>query len=315
MKELFTERITIPAGRTQETGRIKCLFLHTILANRENVDTCVKKLEDILRKTAPDFVLLDGDITEKQTDTAELEDLLRTLLIPVTDRNLPWAHVFGDKDRTEALNGETQMAVYRKIPGCRSMAGEKSLPGCGNYILPICQEDEPEPVFLLWCMDTHDHVQQYERDYGSRTRARLASPLYTEYYNDGVRFHQTMWYHHTALALEKQYGRKIPGLMCFHIPTPEHVLIPKNQGRTHMKGQQYEAVSCQTVNGGIFSAVFEHRDVEGIYCGNSRRNSFSGSYGGITLAQTPSFQYTEPGYALLEITPEAEQQIHWINIE
>lgn len=309
MKEQFAERITIPAGR------VKCLFLHTILANRENVSACAEKLEKILQETKPDFVLLGGDITEKQTEVVELETVLHILLAPITARNLPWAHVFGDKDRVNALDGETQMAVYRSIPGCRSMAGEASVPGCGNYILPLYREDEQEPVFLLWCMDTHDHVQNYEREYGAVTRARLASPLYTEYYNDGIRFHQTMWYHHTASALEKQYGRKIPGMMCFHIPTPEHVLIVKNQGRTHMKGTQTEAVSCHTVNGGIFSAVFEHRDVEGIYCGNSRQNSFSGTYGGITLAQTPSFRHTETGYALLEIDPAGEQKIHWTNID
>ena len=309
MNNWFAERIDIPGSR------IKCLFLHTILANRENVDACAAKLERILRETEPDFVLLAGDITENQTDTGELETLLRTLLVPVTDRNLPWAHVFGDKERVHALDGEAQMAVYRRIPGCRSAAGEASLPGCGNYILPLYRGMEPEPAFLLWCMDTHDHVQNYEQEYGSTTRARLASPLYTEYYNDGIRFCQTMWYHHTALALEKQYGRKIPGMMCFHIPTPEHVLIPQNQGLTRMQGQQWEAVSCQTVNGGIFSAVFEHRDVEGIYCGNSRRNGFSGTYGGITLAQTPSFREAETGYALLEIVPDGERKIHWINIE
>ena len=309
MKEQFTERISVPGGR------VKCLFLHTILADRENVSVCAVRLERILQETEPDFVLLAGDITENQTDAAELENLLRDLLAPVTERSLPWAHVFRDKDRVHALDGETQMAVYRKIPGCLSRAGEDSVPGCGNYILPLYRTGDAEPAFLFWCMDSHDHVQHYERDYGSATRARLASPLYTEYYNDGIRFHQTMWYHHTASALEKQYGRKIPGMMCFHIPTPEHVLIPKNQGRTHMKGQQAEAVSCQTVNGGIFSAVFEHRDVEGIYCGNSRRNGFSGTYGGITLAQTPSFRDAETGYALLEITPDGERKIHWSIIE
>lgn len=309
MKNLFAEGIIMSGPR------IKCLLLHTLLANRENVGACAAKLEEILRETEPDFVLLGGDITEGLTDAGELEILLRTLLAPITDRNLPWAHVFGDKDRVRAPDGETQMAVYRRIPGCRSAAGEESVPGCGNYILPLYREAEPDPVFLLWCMDTHDHIQNYEREYGSATRARLASPLYTEYYNDGIRFHQTMWYHHTALALEKQYGRKIPGMMYFHIPTPEHVLITKNQERTCMKGHQYEAVSCHTVNGGIFSAVFEHRDVEGIYCGNSRRNGFSGTYGGITLAQTPSFRDAENGYALLEIIPDGERKIHWINIE
>lgn len=315
MKNLLAERIMFPSAQMQEGSRIKCLFLHTILANGENVGAWAARLADILEKTEPDFVLLAGDITENQTDPEALEALLRTLLAPVTERKLPWAHVFGDKDRVGALDGEAQMAVYRKIPGCRSMAGETSVPGCGNYILPLYRGDEPEPAFLLWCMDSHDHVQNYERDYGSAARARLASPLYTEYYNDGIRFHQTMWYYHTALALEKQYGRKIPGMMCFHIPTPEHVLIPKNQGRTRMQGKQYEAVSCHTVNGGIFSAVFEHRDVEGIYCGNGRRNRFSGTYGGITLAQTPSFRDTEDGYALLEIAPDGEQKIHWMCIE
>ncbi|MBQ8402445.1 MAG: hypothetical protein IJX14_11020 [Clostridia bacterium] len=251
-------------------------------------------------------MLLNGDITEKQNDAAALEALLTVLLEPITKRGLHWAHTFGDKDRIDALDGEKQLAVYRKFPGCLTISGAADIPGCGNYVIPLYRENEPDPVFFLWMMDTHDHVQKYERDYGSVTRARLASPLYTEYYNDGIRFRQTMWYHHTSQALEVKYGRRIPGILCFHIPTPEHVLITMNQQHTCMKGEQREAVSCQTVNGGIFSAVFERRDVCGIYCGNSRRNHFSGRYGGITLAQTRSFQWSDGGGALVEIDPDNE---------
>lgn len=293
MTNIFGKSWNLPADRPA-----RILFLHTLLATAETAEDCTRQLEELLAGTKPDFVLFGGDITEKQDDADGLEKLLAAVFTPVTRRGLPWAHVFGDRDRIGAVDGETQMRLYQRIPGCCSVSGADAADGCGNYILPLCRGGEP--VFFLWCMDSHDHVEGYEKAYGSPTRARLASPLYTEYYNDGIRFGQTMWYHHTSLALEERYGRKIPGLLCFHIPTPEHVLVVRNQQRTNMTGVQHEPVSCHTVNGGIFSAVFERRDVHTILCGNGRRNQYSGTYGGITLAQTHAFRETGKG-ALLEI--------------
>ncbi|MBR4960655.1 MAG: hypothetical protein IKY52_07150 [Clostridia bacterium] len=304
----FTERIILPKDRP-----CRILLVHTILANLNTAPDAAAKLERLLERTEPDFLLLNGDITAEMTDTDTLAACLRVLLAPVTARNLPWAHTFGDKDRINALDGEEQLAVYRQIPGCITTAGEEDFSGCGNYVIPFCHGKTDMPAFLLWCMDTHDHVEKYQRDFGSPTRARLANPLYTQYYNDGIRFNQTMWYHRTARELEKTCGRKIPGIMCFHIPTPEHSLIPMNQYRTGMRGIFAEEVSCQTVNGGIFSAVFEHRDVQAVFCGNSRHNDFSGTYGGITLAQTASFRDTGKA-ALLMVDPEAEQICTWYTV-
>ncbi len=199
MKDTCTEKLYIPNHRPA-----RCLLLHTILANAENAGVCAGKLETLLHRTEPDFVLLNGDITEKQNDTEALEKLLTSVLAPVIKRKLPWAHVFGDKDRIDALDGEEQLAVYRRISGCLSIAGAEAVPGCGNYILPLYRTNEPEPAFLVWMMDTHDHVEKYERDYGSATRARLASPLYTEYYNDGIRFHQTCGISHSSFAISSK---------------------------------------------------------------------------------------------------------------
>ena len=304
MRNIFTTGQYIPRERPY-----RILLMHTLMADSETASACAAGLEKLICAAVPDLVLLNGDITTGQKDAGALTECLKTLLAPVTERKLPWAVIFGDRDRIQALSGEEQLAVYRQIPGCLTVSGEKSISGCGNCIIPLYNEQN-EPVFFIWCLDSHDHVEEYQKEFGSASRARLASPLYTEYYNDGIRFNQTMWYWHTSQALETDYGRKIPGVMCFHIPTPEHVLIPMNQGRTAMRGEQAEAVSCQTVNGGIFSAVFERRDVQAIFCGNSRYNCFSGFYGGIELAQTRSYHWTG-GAVCLEISPEAEKKIVW----
>lgn len=270
-------------------GKIcRILTVSTLYADAANRGRIAEALSVLLDKTSPDLVFLCGDITRGAGTQDELRRTLDLILAPVIGRDLPWAHVFGDMDRVNGLPNEEAMEVYRSFPNCMSEAGEKSVDGCGNYILPVLGEDG-EPVLCLYGLDSHSAVQGYEADYGSPTRARLSNPLYGKYYLDGIRFNQSMFYWRTSIAMEREYGRKIPAMFLFHTPVPEMTYIPMNQTQTNMEGYQWETVRCQVVAGGLFTAAVERGDVRAMFAGHSERNDFHGIYGRILMGQMRDF--------------------------
>jgi len=271
---------------TEDTFRI--LAVSTLNADAGNREKIADALSALLDKTAPDFVFFNGDITRAAGTPEELRAVLDGILAPVIGRGLPWAHVFGDMDRVNGLTNEEAMAVYQSFAGCLSEAGETSADGCGNYLIPVLDESG-EPVFCLYGMDSHSAVQGYETDYGSPTRARLSNPLYGKHYLDGIRFNQSMFCWKTSKRLERKFGRKIPSMLLFHIPVPEMTYLPMNPFQTNVQGIQREAVRCQVVAGGLFTAAIERGDVRAMFAGHSEHNDFRGTYGRILMGQMRDF--------------------------
>lgn len=284
-----------------ETLRILTVSaLNADAGNRENI---AEILTGMIGHTSPDFVFFCGDITRDADDTEKLRETLAVILTPILDRGLPWAHVFGDMDRVNGLPNDESMPVYRSFPGCLSEAGPESADGCGNYVIPIT-DAAGNPLFCLYGLDSHSGVHDYETDYGSPTRARLANPLYGNYYLDGIRFNQSMFYWKTSKNLERIYGRKIPSMLLFHTPIPEMGYITMNPYQTKVQGVQRETVRCQVVAGGLFTAAIERGDVRAIFAGHSERNDFRGSYGRILMGQMRNFTLqdgTFTGGTLFEI--------------
>lgn len=287
--------------KLRSDGGFRILEIHGTEICEANIGTIPGQIGRLLDSVKPDLVYLTGDMTAGASNVSELEKRLDALIGPIEERNLEWTHIFGDMDRRAGLAAEDQLASYKKYPHCHSIAGPSELDGCGNYILPVL-DSRGDPAFVLWGFDTGCEIGVYEEKYHSPHRARLASPIYTEHYMDGIHMNQTMWYWHLSQELEADYGRKIPGLMFFHTSTQEHTIIPMNERLTGMRGSQDGQVVCSVVCGGMWSAVFERKDVQGIYCGHTRRdkNNFVGSYGGIRLGLSPAFKDGEQYYRVFE---------------
>ena len=271
---------------TGETFRI--LTVSTLYADAGNREKIAETLSGMIGCASPDFVFFCGDITRAASTAEELRQTLAVILAPVTERGLPWAHVFGDMDRVNGLPNEEAMEIYRSFPGCLSEAGPESVDGCGNYVIPVAGESG-EPLFCLYGLDSHSGVHDYETDYGSPTRARLSNPLYGKHYLDGIRFNQSMFYWNTSGMLEQTFGRKIPSMILFHTPVPEMTYLPMNPFQTKVQGIQRETVRCQVVAGGLFTAAIERGDVRAMFAGHSEHNDFHGTYGRILMGQMRDF--------------------------
>lgn len=282
-------------------GGFRILELHNTDATPDDAAAIGEALGQVVTAKRPDLVLLTGDITKNIADADTLRGVLTLLLGSLIENKIPFANTFGDFDRSGGLSNAEQLQVYQSLPGCLTVAGPEALSGVGNYLVPVTAADGSLAA-AIWCMDTGAHIEEYEKAFHSPYKARLSTPLYTEFYVEGVHFNQSMWYWHTSRELEQNCGRKIPGVMFFHIPTVEHTIVPMNASLVGMQGVQREQVPCGTVSGGIFSAVMERRDVSGIWCGHTRwqSNEFVGSYCGVRVGISSCFSAGKQAYRILD---------------
>ena len=297
--------------RFKHEGLFKILMLgdtHGCAQGRDCFDTQIKDdVDRLIAATSPDLILLAGDITGGRRGIkteAELRAFLDWFMPAVERHAVPWAHVYGNHDCENGndppdpgVPNAVQQAIYESYPHCVSKSGPADIHGVGNYILPVLASDSDEPRFIIWGLDSGKNSADLEREYGF-SRALLPS-MGTRCF-DGVRPDQVRWYYGVSHELEERFGRKIPGLMYFHIPLPEHALVIQNPAETHMTGTYADYMTgaqlfASAVNPGLFAAVLERGDVRGIYCAHAHNTDFEGVYCGVKLGSDGAISHTNSG--------------------
>jgi hypothetical protein len=96
-------------------------------------------------------------------------------------------------------------------------------------------------------------------------------------------FDQLLWYWNTSAALEKQAGKKVPGLLCMHIAPYEYRTACANPELCVKEGSFEEPLGSTPFNTGLFSTVLQRGDIRAISCGHTHLNDFDAEYCGIRL--------------------------------
>ncbi len=256
----------------------------------------VAAIQALVDNTKPDLVLLGGDNAGPgiiHIETAEqLKEMLDGIASPMEKAGIPWAHVYGNHDNNFGLANKDHQPVYESFPHCVSKAGPEELWGCGNYVLPIYDENGEKILFNVFGFDTHRNTDHFKRDFGLPDEMQFYSCNNGENGNgDTIRFNQLMWYWQVSEEMEKLNGSKIPALAYMHIPLPEFDLVTHYRDKCKFEGHQLADVSCTPLNSGAFSTFLQRGDVKAIFCGHNHRNDFSAKYCGITLAYDGFLSY------------------------
>ncbi|MBR2281200.1 MAG: metallophosphoesterase family protein, partial [Spirochaetales bacterium] len=254
----------------------------------------IKAMGSLIDRTEPDLVFLDGDNIAGHATEQNCRDMIADIASPMEERGIPWAHVYGNHDKTPLFPKEFQQAIYRGYPHCLSQSGPDGVPGVGNYFLPVLGHDG-KPVFGIWALDSMQDLDIMDRplDYKGDFRKDVLLPnrLTTGSDADFIRFEQVQWYCDESKRLESKYGARIPSIMCFHQPLYEFNAIVRNPVETMMVGEAYEKISCSEINSGLFAATIQRADVIGMFCGHDHNNNFDGIYCNMHLAYCGSVGY------------------------
>lgn len=260
----------------------------------------------VLDQEKPNFALINGDvITDGPKISEQVYQAINNVVLPMESRGIPWAITFGnhDEDSMEKDNtgvDETKMASfvrqYRHNLNPEGLGREFG--HCDEQLLVKSSRNADQAAFAIWLMDSGNYLPG-----GFSDQKHDDVPDY-----DYIRPPQIEWYVAKSRATEERYGKKIPGLMYFHIPTYEHRDMwfggPANHEDAkhneaaknhHIDGVKNEDVYYGSFNSGIYGAVRDRGDVLGIYCGHDHINSFHGNYFGVELGYCPGTGFAPYG--------------------
>lgn len=266
-------------------GKFRVLMISDFHAGKNYSPKLKAGIEALVEDTKPDFVMIAGDQC-LGFNREYLKKSLEDILDPIQKRDIPWSHVFGNHDRETDMDTAAQEEIFESFPLCLSSKGPDDIFGVGNYVLPILASKSDKIAYNIWALDSNrefpDYIEQFGLD--KDTRFILPNPFGTGKVQASPLFDQVMWYYNTSKQMERENGRKIPAIMCMHVPIIEFNLIYRNPDECEMEGSKREGVYCSELNSGLFMACLQRGDVKGIFCGHEHLNDFQGKYCGITLA-------------------------------
>ena len=289
LKKEMPDKLTLAPNRD---GEFRVLFISDFHApsDRDWDERLPLAVGALLDHTGADLCVNLGDfISDGEMDSADrLLRYVAAIAAPCESRGVPWCHVPGNHDHEEGLPTE----VFAAYPHCLSLRGPDSLPGYGTYAVPVMESpDSDVPAFMIWLFDSHRGTSQWAAEYGIPAPYDYTATTWGFDAGGGVYHAQARWFWELDKALEKKYGRKIPGVMGMHIPLQEHSLIPRNTSLTFMTGELEESAGIPAFNPGLFAAAYERGDISAIVSGHDHINSFAGKYMGIELSEDASLGY------------------------
>ncbi|MGI8312138.1 metallophosphoesterase family protein [Saccharopolyspora hattusasensis] len=250
----------------------------------------------VLDDQRPDLVVLNGDNITSGCDTElEMRQAMNNIVQPMEERKIPWAITYGNHDEDSTAKGgldESEMLeFYRSYAYNVNELGPRGITGTGNMNLFVHGSRGNDPKFNLWLLDS-----------GRYAPGNIAGQNFAGYPTwDWLRMDQVAWYFQRSVEIERQVGRKVPGLMFIHIPLWEYrfMWFGSVDGRTdadHTRGvarhgivgERNEAECPGPFNSGMFNAILTRGDVKGVFCGHDHINTYHGNYYGVLLGYAGS---------------------------
>lgn len=249
----------------------------------------------ILDAEKPDLVIFTGDNIARSEIPFRL---LKELLAPVTERNLPFAAVMGNHDAEWTGKSQAElMAFLAKQPNSLCSPGAVELGGGGNYRINLTVGGKP--AYTLYLLDSGD----YSTDIRHRGYAWL-KPEQIDWLEKQIR-KQT----------EANQGTPIPSLLFFHIPLREY--LPAEGDK--LAGHKNEGVSAATYNPGLFARMVKAKSVIATFCGHDHNNDYILCKSGICLGyarKTGDFGYADlpSGARVIQLYADKPKFKTWIRL-
>ncbi len=293
----MTDRNAPAASRPPLRFRADGRFRLMIFSDIQEYDPFDERVSAFLRaaldREQPDLVLFGGDNCSGP-DIHSREafiSFLDSLLAPVEERGLPWAHLFGNHDHDLFLTDDEEERLYESHLGCLT-GTVPGIHGTTNFVLPIYSRSGEKPVFAVWGLDTNNRAAELDSllPEGCSMEPLSYLPRRATPHGswDTLRFDQLMWYWQRSQALEAEAGHRVPGLMCLHIAPEEFQLAADHPDIFPASGCLSERLGPAVLNSGLFSALVQRGDIRCIACGHTHQNDGETELCGIRLCYSAS---------------------------
>ncbi len=223
-------------------------------------------IEMLVETEKPDLIIVNGDMAGPGKKFKDMKKGISYLTDVLEKTRVPWAVTFGNHDaETEHLYGVSkveQINIYEQCAHNVNSGWQKDISGVGNKNLLIMDSNGSKPVFNIWLLDSFSDAADPANNY------------------EWLHADQVYWYYSTSKALEKEYGKKIPALMFFHVPLLE---IKQMVAGSKIIGSRQEPEVTSNINSGMFAAILDRGDVKGLSHGHDHQNNYMGIWKGVMM--------------------------------
>lgn len=232
---------------------------HVRIDREDQMAKTVKRLRWIIQEERPDLVVFTGDVV---TGSPALY-AWRAILAPVAASNTPFVVVLGNHDLEEDLTAEQLADIICAYPNSLNTKESGRL---DDLALEVGSEDGERVEAIIYCLDSQDYSTDPNIEgYGWILEEQI------EWYKERSRTYT-----------ELNNGIPIPAYALFHIPLPEYRTAVETQPK-RVIGIHQEDICAPNYNSGMFEAMVECGDVNGIFVGHDHNNNFIVPYRGIAL--------------------------------
>lgn len=263
---LLAGLISVSAQKLQfnRNGKFKIVQFTDVhyIYNDPRSAVSVERIHEVLDAEHPDLIVVTGDLIYGKPAEASM----RTLLDEITKHGIPFAVTFGNHDDEQGLTRKELLQIIESYP-LNLTSSTSKLPGVTNYILPVQSSDGKKNAEILYLFDSHSYSKI--KGVGGY---------------DFIKAAQIEWYcENSRRFTEKNGGEPVPSLAFFHIPLPEYNDASADESAP-MFGIRKEKACAPKLNSGLFAAMKQMKDVEGVFVGHDHDNDYAVMWHHILLA-------------------------------
>ena len=252
-------------------------FTDIHLMNMPTDDETFRLMNVSILETAPELIIITGDITMTYNHQALLEKLRDF----IDCYFIPWTFVFGNHDHEGSLSLSEQADILMQGNYCYFEKGNPHLKGIGNHYISL--NHNGKVVSLIGLLDTHDHQVEIINEKEIWLWDHLEHSQINEAYE--------------TIESLKQSHPDLISLFFFHIPITE--FKTQIEQALPINGSCYEQISSSNYNSQFFNQIIQTKTLKGVFVGHDHVCDFSFEKEGCLLAFgrcTGHYNYTMPEF-------------------